>query len=92
MKVAMLDNLKDSPDQVAGWFGLALPARTPDAVTGKWSRELMRIMQLPDVAPKIAADGSQAVGGTPAEFAEVLKRDAPRWGEAFARSGVKPQE
>jgi preprotein translocase subunit SecE len=21
MKVAMLDNLKDSPDQVAGWFG-----------------------------------------------------------------------
>ena len=26
------------------------------------------------------------------ELAETLKRDAPRWGEAFARSGVKPQE
>ena len=55
--------------------------------------EIARSLKSPEGQKDMVEKGGIiAVGSTPAEFADVLKRDAPRWGEAFARSGVKPQE
>ena len=35
--------------------------------------------------------GLLATGTTPAEFADIVRRDTPRWGEVFKASGVKPE-
>ena len=67
--------------EVAGWFGLALPAKTPRAIVNMWSRESSRIMQSPDMMSKLNADGSQAVGNSPEEFASLIQSETVKWGK-----------
>jgi tripartite-type tricarboxylate transporter receptor subunit TctC len=40
---------------------------------------------------KILELGLLPTGTTPEAFSEMIKKDTPRWGEAFKISGVKPQ-
>ena len=69
------------------------PKGTPRATIERMGHEIARSLKTPEGQKDMVEKGGIiAVGSTPAEFADVLKRDAPRWGEAFARSGVKPQE
>ena len=35
--------------------------------------------------------GLLATGTTPEEFAEVIRRDTPRWGEVIRKAGIKPE-
>lgn len=81
------------PLDLPGWAGIMAPKGTPRAVIDRLSQEIAKVLRTPEgQADMLEKGGIIAVGSTPAEFADRLKRDAPRWGEAFAKSGVKPQE
>ncbi|MBL8346715.1 MAG: tripartite tricarboxylate transporter substrate binding protein [Rubrivivax sp.] len=81
------------PLDLPGWAGIMAPKGTPRPVIDRLSQEIAKILRTPEgQADMLEKGGIIAVGSTPGEFAERLRRDAPRWGEAFAKSGVKPQE
>ena len=40
---------------------------------------------------KLAADGLAAAGGTPEQFAAIIKRDIEVWRKVVQRTGVKPE-
>ena len=77
--------------EVAPWYGLLLPARTPESIVNKLSVEVMRIMRLPDVAPRMAADGSVAVGSTPEQFGALLKVETAKWGKVVKEANIKAE-
>ncbi len=64
-----------------GWFGMFLPAATPNAVVDKFSAETQRILKLPEVREKIESMGLIPGGETTENFAKVMKSDA----EIYAR-------
>lgn len=81
------------PLDLPGWAGIMAPKGTPRAVVERMSLEINKLLKTAEAQKDLVEKGGIiASGSTPAEFAEMLRRDAPRWGEAFARSGVKPQE
>jgi tripartite-type tricarboxylate transporter receptor subunit TctC len=81
------------PLDMAGWAGIMAPKGTPRAAIERMSVEINRIIQSPEGTKDLLEKGGIiAAGTTPAEFTDMIKRDMPRWGEAFKRSGVKPQE
>jgi tripartite-type tricarboxylate transporter receptor subunit TctC len=81
------------PLDLPGWAGIMAPRGTPRPIIDRMSQEIAKIMQTAEgKTDMLEKGGIIAVGSTPGEFADRLKRDAPRWGEAFAKSGVKPQE
>lgn len=55
------------------WFGALVPAKTPDPIREKLSREFARIINLPDVQASLLAVGAEPVTSTPAEFDAMLK-------------------
>jgi tripartite-type tricarboxylate transporter receptor subunit TctC len=75
--------------EVAPWYGLIVPAKTPQPIIGKLNSEIARIMKSPEVAPKLAADGSQGIGGTPAEFGALLKAENVKWAKLVKEIGLK---
>lgn len=80
------------PDyELGAWYGLLAPARTPVAIVNQLSTELAKIVNTPDVREKLLALGIEPVGGTPAEFAEHLKREIARWTPIIQKAGVKPE-
>ena len=68
------------------WFGVLAPAGTPLAIRDKVSKEMARILALPELKERLVALGAEAVPSGPAEF-EVMMREyiamARRLGEAI---------
>ena len=77
--------------EVAGWYGMLAPAGTPPAIVNKLNRELVRIVHLPDVTEKMAADGSEPVGTSPAEFATHIKTEVEKWRDLIRKTGIKTE-
>jgi len=76
---------------IAGWNGIHAPAGTPRAVLERLSAEINRVIQSPEGREQMLKFGLLATGTTPEEFAEIIRRDTPRWGEVIRRAGIKGQ-
>ena len=68
-----------------------LPAGTPPAIAHKLSREIARIVQLPDVIQKMATDGSEPVGSTPEQFAAHIKSEVEKWRDLIRKTGIRTE-
>jgi tripartite-type tricarboxylate transporter receptor subunit TctC len=70
-------------------IGLVAPAATPRTVVESLSRQLARIVMLPDVQQAFTALGFSPVGGTPEEFAAQIKGDIDKWSKVVRDAGIK---
>lgn len=70
-------------------IGLVAPAATPREIVELLSRQLARIVMLPDVQERLAALGFSPVGSTPEEFAAQIKGDIEKWSKVVREAGIK---
>jgi len=73
------------------WHGVMIAPGTPQPTVERVNRELNAVLQSAEVKQRFAASGLQITGGTPAEFAAILKRDYDKYGAALRSAGVKPE-
>jgi tripartite-type tricarboxylate transporter receptor subunit TctC len=71
------------------WFGLIAPAATPKAVIGKLHDDVIEALNLPDVKARIAEQGADIVGDTPAEFAAFIAAESAKYAKIIKQAGVK---
>ena len=74
----------------SGWWGLLAPRGTPADVVMRLNREVVKVLKLPDVRERLAADGSEVLTSTPAEFAAFLKSENEKWARVVRDSGARP--
>jgi len=74
---------------VAGWYGMLAPAKTPRPVIDRLNREVVRILHLPEVVERLAADGSEPVGSTPEEFGAHIRAEIARWRKVIQEAGIR---
>jgi tripartite-type tricarboxylate transporter receptor subunit TctC len=79
------------PLDIAGWNGIMAPAGTPAPIVERMSSEINRVIQSPEGREQMLKFGLLATGTTPAEFAAIIQRDTPRWGEVIRKAGIKAQ-
>jgi tripartite-type tricarboxylate transporter receptor subunit TctC len=70
-------------------YGIVAPAGTRKPIVDKLAAALRVAIASPDVASKIAADGAEAMGMTPEEYAADIDREEAKWSEVVRRSGAK---
>ena len=75
--------------QAMAWYALFAPTGTPMDIVHKVAADATKALQLPDMKEKLSALGADPVGGTPEEFAQRLRAENARWGDAIRKSGVK---
>ncbi|MGH8641593.1 MAG: Bug family tripartite tricarboxylate transporter substrate binding protein [Burkholderiales bacterium] len=75
----------------ASWYGLLLPAGTPQGVVASLSKEIVAIMRVADVRDKMLAQGFEPVGDTPEQFAKFIREEIARWEKVVKRAGIKPE-
>lgn len=73
------------------WFGCLAPAGTPADIINRLNAESARALNAPAVKERMAGMGLFVVANKPEEFAELLKKEIPRWAKVVKDSGVKPQ-
>jgi tripartite-type tricarboxylate transporter receptor subunit TctC len=74
---------------VVNWYGLIAPAKTPRAVIERVSTETVKAMQSPAVMRSLVAEGSDAVGSTPAAFAAHIRAEHELWGRVIRQAGIR---
>ncbi|MFZ9407941.1 MAG: Bug family tripartite tricarboxylate transporter substrate binding protein [Burkholderiaceae bacterium] len=74
-----------------GWVGMFAPAGTPKPLIDRISREVMRVVKLPDVAALLNEQTLVPVGDSPESFAATLRNDMALWARIVAEAGIKPQ-
>ena len=72
-------------------FGLLLPARTPRDIVTLLNREIVKILRLPDVRERLAAQGAEPVGNTPEEYAASVKADLARWAKIVKTANIRAE-
>ncbi len=74
---------------VTQWYGIFLPARTPQPVVDKLGAEVIKAARHPELIKRLAVDGTEAVGSLPQEFLLHLKAEMTRWSGVVKESGIK---
>jgi tripartite-type tricarboxylate transporter receptor subunit TctC len=74
-----------------GWFGALCPARTPRPIIDKLSKEIGRIIMLPENQERIARDGSAARTSTPEQFDKLVREEIVMRAKVFKAAGAKAE-
>jgi tripartite-type tricarboxylate transporter receptor subunit TctC len=75
--------------EVSTWSGLVAPAGTPRAIVDRLNAEVGKALQRKDLQDKLAADGSEPMGGSPQRFAEHIRAEHAKWGGVIREAGIK---
>ncbi len=75
--------------EVLSWYGILAPAGTPQDIVRKLNAEINRVLQLADVRERLTALGTEPTGGTPEQFAQLIRTDTARWAKVVSDAGIR---
>ena len=77
--------------EVSGWYMMIAPAGTPADIVGQLNAEITEAVKHPDVGARLASQGVEWVGGSPAQADAFLRSEMDRWGKFVKASGMKAE-
>lgn len=75
--------------EAVAWNGVFVPAGTPPAIVTMLNREIIRIIQLPELRERFTALGFDPGGNTPEQFAQMVKTETEKWAKVVRDSGAR---
>ena len=75
--------------EVYEWQGIVVPAGTPKAIIDRLHRDITHVLELPDVRERISGLGAEVKAGTPAEFAQFIRRELALWAKVVKQAGLR---
>jgi tripartite-type tricarboxylate transporter receptor subunit TctC len=77
------------PEYEAGsWYGILAPAGTPPAIVERLHVEIVKSLKTAEVQKRLAGEGAEIIGSTPAQFAAHIKGELSRMRAAVKASGI----
>ena len=71
------------------WMGIVAPAGTPKPVIARINTEINRVLKLPSIRDKLAAQGIDVAGGTPEDFAARMRADLAAYTKVIKATGIR---
>ena len=75
--------------EASSWFGVLAPAGTPAAIVARINAEVNKWLQSADAREKLLAQGAEAAGGSPEQFAAFIRSESEKWAKVVKASGAK---
>jgi tripartite-type tricarboxylate transporter receptor subunit TctC len=77
--------------EVLNWQGLVGPKGMPADLIKQLNAIGNKALQDPDLKEKILSQGNEVGGGTPEQFAALIKAEAPRWAKVVRDAKIEPE-
>ncbi|HYC47150.1 MAG TPA: tripartite tricarboxylate transporter substrate binding protein [Burkholderiales bacterium] len=74
---------------VAPWFGVLAPAKTPPAIVARLNEAMVKVLRNPTLKDRLGREGVDVVASSPAEFAAFIRKEMDVWAKAVKESGAK---
>jgi tripartite-type tricarboxylate transporter receptor subunit TctC len=76
--------------EVHGWIGMFAPPGTPPEIVARMNARLVAMLARPEIRKRFSDSwGFEAVGNTPAQFAEVIREDLAIWRRTISRLKIQ---
>jgi tripartite-type tricarboxylate transporter receptor subunit TctC len=75
--------------EATNWSGLVAPANTPAAVVARLNAAVNAALRQPEMVAKLAIDSSEAMPGSPEQFAAFLRAEHAKWGSLIRDAGIR---
>ncbi|OAI52942.1 hypothetical protein AYO46_03860 [Betaproteobacteria bacterium SCGC AG-212-J23] len=73
------------------WYGLLAPAGVPVAVVEKLNAEALVALRSKEMKDRLAGDGAEPLGSSPAEFGAFIRRELDKWSKVAAAAKIEKQ-
>jgi tripartite-type tricarboxylate transporter receptor subunit TctC len=77
--------------QAANWWGLAMPAGTPQPIVERINKEINAALNSDEVKAIFEKQGATPVPMSTAEFAKFYDDEFAKWGKVVKQANIKPQ-
>jgi tripartite-type tricarboxylate transporter receptor subunit TctC len=74
---------------VTQWHGVLAPRGTPRPVIERLHQELAKAVKRPDVASRLALDGTEGIGSSPEQFAAHLRSEREQWAKVAKVANIR---
>ena len=77
--------------QAANWWGIAVPAGTPQPIIVKLHAAIAAALESDDVKKRFDSDGAVIMRMDPVQFANFFKSEYEKWGKVVKEAKIKPE-
>ncbi|MEM5275838.1 tripartite tricarboxylate transporter substrate binding protein [Cupriavidus taiwanensis] len=75
--------------ELTAWFGVVAPAGTPRAVIDRLNGEIVAALKQPDLAARLASQGTVPFPATPAQFGSYIRAQYEKWDGLIKSANIK---
>jgi len=75
--------------EAVAFIGMLAPAKTPAPVVDKLNADMQKVLAMPDIKEKLAAQGFAAEWMKASDFGSYLQKEVPKWGAIVKGANVK---
>jgi tripartite-type tricarboxylate transporter receptor subunit TctC len=76
--------------EVQNWQGLVAPAQTPAPIVQLLNTTVNQALRDPAIREQMQSQGNELGGGTPEQFAALIKSESAKWGKLVKTAGIRP--
>jgi tripartite-type tricarboxylate transporter receptor subunit TctC len=75
--------------EALAWNGVLVAAGTPKPIVQRLNAEIGAILKDPSVKATLNAQGFELVGGSPEDFAALIKSESAKWAPVISKTGAR---
>jgi tripartite-type tricarboxylate transporter receptor subunit TctC len=75
--------------EAVNWYAFVAPGKTPPEILERWNRELVKVMNTPEVRAQLIEHGLEPKPGTRDELARYIKKETESWGKLIKEANIK---
>jgi tripartite-type tricarboxylate transporter receptor subunit TctC len=74
--------------ETSQWYGIIVPAGTPQPIIDKLQREIAKTLKSKEDSKRMLEDGAILIGDTPAQFSAFIKAEQIRWAKVIEKAKI----
>lgn len=77
--------------EATSWIGFLAPGGTPAPIIARYNREIVKILNQPDVRQRLHDMEFEIIASTPVQFSDWIRTEIVRWGRVIKETGAKAE-
>lgn len=77
--------------EATSWIGFLAPGGTPAPIIARYNREIVKILNHPDVRQRLQDMEFEIIASTPVQFSDWIRTEIVRWGVVIKETGAKAE-
>ena len=74
--------------ETSQWYGIIVPAGTPQPIIDRLQKEIAKALQSKEESKRMLDDGAVLIGDTPAQFSAFIKAEQNRWAKVIEKAKI----